>query len=439
MSSSRPDEAPSAQRGILVHPAGRRSFLLLVMLIALLALGLSAAGTDDLPPERVMCDECHDEFVPFQYTIDAPSEVPAGETFDMSITLINDEIHAVYYSSAMLTVTDQEGIVVETGEPAVVNIREQDSLGFRDSTSFQVPVNQGAQSATFSMTGSGGFLDNLDLAVHGPEGGSWSSTGSGLDETIVLGMEDLKDGGYGDYQVTVNHPQGVRSASFTLNIDIEYGSGSMIQYGPDDIQGGESHTFVFTLRGVTEGPTDVMVMLSGTAVHMHISGEHYEEDYTFEETVGIDVGDEFVYGPGNDGDEGGSGGGLLDAGQVMGFISAALLLVSIGTSGNLVRLKLPRRAQIHCWSSFLLVGTFLVHWIILYVGPYSPPAALGTGLVMLLCIVGLAVTGARPALLEGKVKGLPSRKVHLYLTYASVVVLAVHIVLNGSHLAFLRG
>ena len=385
-----------------------------------------------------MCDSCHDEFVPFQYTIDAPTEVPAGEPFDISITIFNEEMHAVYYPSAMLTVSDPEGMVVETGEPAVVNTQEQGSLGFRQSTTFGVTINPGAQSATFVLDGTGGFLDDLDLYVSGPGGGSWSSTGSGTDETISLDAGDLQEG-YGEYTVTVDHTQGVRSTSFTLNVEVEYGSGSMILYGPDDLQGGDSHTFVFTLRGVTEGPTDMMVTLSGTAVHHHTSGEFNEEDYTFEETVPIEVGDEFAYGPKDDGDDEGSGGGLLDAGQVMGVISATLLLVSIGTSGNLGRFKLPRRAKVHCWSSYLLVGTFTVHWVLLYAGPYSLPTALGTGLVLLLCIAGLAVTGTRPALLDGRVKDLSSRRIHLYLTYATVVVLAVHIVLNGSHLAFLRG
>ncbi len=384
-----------------------------------------------------MCDGCHDEFVPFQYTVDAPTEVPTEEPFDLSITIFNEEMHAVYYPSAMLTVSDPEGMVIETGEPAVVNTQWNGALGFRESATFQVTINPGAQSATFVLDGTGGFLDDLDLYVSGP-GGSWGEVGSSLDETISLDAGDLQEG-YGEYTVRVDHTQGVRSTSFTLNVEVEYGSGSMMLHGPDDLQGGDSHTFVFTLKGVTKGPTDVMLTLSGTAVHHHTSGEFNEEDYTFEETVPIEVGDEFAYGPKDDGDEGGSGGGLLDAGQVMGVISATLLLVSIGTSGNLGRLKLPRRAKVHCWSSYLLVVTFTVHWALLYAGPHSPPAALGTGLVLLLCIVGLVVTGARPALLDGKVKDLSSRKIHLYLTYATVLVLAVHIVLNGSHLAFLRG
>ncbi len=425
--------------GRFPSPTGRVPIFLFLASIVMIALSISVTGSDDLPPERVMCDECHDEFVPFQYSIDAPTEVPSGESFDLSITMFNEEMHAIYYPSVMLTVTDTEGMVIETGEPAAVSIQEQGSLGFRQSASFDVPINPGAERALFLLGGSGGFLDDLDLAVSGPDGGSWSSAGAGFDETIGLEVGDLQEGGYGNYRVTVDHPQGIRSASFTLNVAIEYGSGSMILYGPDNMQQDESHTFTFSLRGVLEGPNGVTVTISGTAVHGHLDGEHEETDFTREEEVPFEVGDEFVYGPRIEDDDSGSGGGYIRAGQVMAFLSATLLIVSVATSGNLARFKLPRMAKLHCWTSYLLVGTFTVHWILLYVGPYSPPAALETGLILLLCIVVLAVTGVFPALLEGKVKGLSNRKLHIYTTYATLVVLAVHIVLNGSHFAFLRG
>ena len=309
------------------------AILSLLMLLAAVTLMTTGVAVDP-PDDRVMCDECHDDFEPFQYTIEAPTEVPSGEPFDLSIMVFNEEMHAIYNPSAMLTVTDSEGMVVETGEPAVVNTQEQGSLGFRQTATFDVTIKPGAQAATFALDGSGGLLDDLDLFVSGPDGGSWSSTGSGTDETIGLDVGDLQEGGFGDYLVTVDHPQGIRSASFTLDIEVEYGSGSMILYGPDDLQQDDSYTFTFTLRGGTEGPSDVTVTVSGMAVHMHVSGEHEERDYSMEEVVPIEVGDEFVYGPRDDGDDAGSGEGLLDVGQALGVVAALLLVGSLGTSGQ---------------------------------------------------------------------------------------------------------
>ncbi|MCK5252684.1 MAG: hypothetical protein KAQ96_07030, partial [Thermoplasmata archaeon] len=361
-----------------------------------------------------------------------------GEPFDLSITVFNEEMHAVYSPSAMLTVTDGEGMVVETGEPAVVNIREQGTLGFRQTATFDVTIKPGAQSATFALDGSGGFLDDFNLFVSGPNGGSWSSTGGDIDETIGLDVGDLQEGGVGDYLVTVDHPQGIRSASFTLDVEVEYGSGSMILYGPDDLQQDDSYTFTFTLRGGMEGLSAVTVAVSGMAVHMHNSGEHYEEDYTMEEVVPIEVGDEFVYGGRDDGGDAGSGEALLSAGQALGFTSALLLVGSLATSGNLP--KLPRRGKIHCYLSYALTTVFFVHWLTLWAGPYgSIHGGIWTGSVMLVLILVLALGGVRPQMMDGKMLGWSNRLLHRNLTYVLVIVLAVHVMLNGSHFAFVRG
>ncbi len=346
------------------------SHLAIVSILILLAgvAMMTTGDTIDPPEDRVMCDECHDDFVPFQVNIDAPTGVPIGEPFDLSITVFNEEMHAVYNPSAMLTVADGDGIVVETGEPVVYNTRELGSLGFRQTAEFVVSIQPGAHSATFALGGSGGFLNDLDLLVSGPEGGSWSSTGGGTDETIGLDAADLLEGGFGDYLATVDHPQGVRPTSFTLDIGVEYGSGSMILYGPEDLQQDDSYTFTFNLRGGMEGPSAVTVVVSGQAVHMHTSGEHWERDYTMEEVVPIEVGDEFVYGGRDDGDDAGSGDGLLDVGQALGFTSALLLVGSLATSGNLP--KLPRRGKVHCYVSYALTTVFFLHWLTLWAGPY---------------------------------------------------------------------
>ncbi|MCJ2540479.1 MAG: hypothetical protein LN414_04330, partial [Candidatus Thermoplasmatota archaeon] len=141
--------------------------LLLMVILTMMAI-VSTGDPSDLPDDRVMCDECHDDFVPFQVAIDAPTGVPVGEPFDLSITVFNEEMHAVYYPSAMLTVADGDGMVVETGEPVVYNTRESGSLGFRQTAEFVVSIQPGAQSATFAVGGSGGFLNDLNLGVSGP-------------------------------------------------------------------------------------------------------------------------------------------------------------------------------------------------------------------------------------------------------------------------------
>jgi hypothetical protein len=436
MRTGRRDGKPPYETTFSIPVSAPMVALVALSLLAVLCLALvgwSSAG----PPETIQCTECHDEFVPFKYTIEAPTEVPVGEPFDLVVTVSNDEMHAVYSPTVMLSVVEPGGIVVETGEPAVAQFHEQGTLAFRGSLSFSIPVNPGAQTATFDLDGSGGLLDNLDIQVSGADGGSWAASGGGVDESITLNAADLAEGGYGTYQVTVSHPAGVRRVTFALRVEVGYGLDVTMLTGPD-LQQGDSHAFSFTLRGMVEGDNGVQVVVSGTAVHNHQSGEMDETDFSEDETVPIEVGDELVYGgQSGNGDGGGSLDDVLSGGRYLGVLAATLLGVSIVSSGHLR--WFPRRSKVHCWSSYAMVATFVVHWTMLWAGPYgSTLGGIGTGSVLLVCIVLLAITGARPALLDGRVMGLPSRRLHRNLTYGVVVVLVVHAVANGSDLAFIR-
>jgi hypothetical protein len=90
-------------------------------------------------------------------------------------------------------------------------------------------------------------------------------------------------------------------------------------------------------------------------------------------------------------------------------------------------------------SSYALGGTFVLHWALLWAGPYGSTAGgIYSGSLLLASIAVLVVTGARPSLLEGKVMGLSSRRLHRFATYAMVLVLVAHVLVNGSSLAFVR-
>ena len=409
--------------------------LALLVVIAALGLTLSDPGLAG-PTEVIQCTSCHEDLVPFAYTLEAPSEVPIGEPFDLVVTVSNDEMHAVYDPTVMLTIDDPDGLVVDSGEPGVAQYNEQGTLAFRTEVTFPVPVSPGAQRASFDLDGSGGRLDDLDLVISGPEGGGWSATGAGVDESITLDAADIQEGGYGTYQVTVSHPAGVRRVTFSLGIEVEYGDDSMMLTGPD-LQGGESHAFTFSLRGTVRGPNGVTVVVSGTAVHLHESGDLEETDFTEEGSVSMEVGDELVYGSPQDDGGGGSWDDLLAGGRYLGILAALLLGVSIVASGHLR--WFPRRQRVHCWSSYAMVATFVVHWTMLWAGPYgSTLGGIVTGSVLLVSIVLLTLTGARPVLLEGRLPGLTSRELHRYLTYLVIIVLVLHAVLNGSDLAFIR-
>jgi hypothetical protein len=385
-----------------------------------------------------MCDSCHDDFVPFQVSVDAPTEVPVDEPFTISVTIYNEEMHAVYYPSVLLSVDDPDGLIVGSGDVEPQMYDEQGTLGFRDSDLYTFDIYPGAVGATFQLDGSGGFLDDLDLIVTSSDGLEWTSSETGLDESIELSAGDIASGGYGQYSVTVNHPSGVRRASYDLHIEIVYGSGSMMLFGPDDLQQDDSHTWEIELQGTAKGPNGVLVVVAGTCVHNHNNGEFHEEDYSLDEAVTFKVGERLVYGTPTDEDDDGAGGDPLAGGRYLGFVAAGLLAASILTSGTIKRF--PRKGKVHCWISHAMAGTFLVHWTMLWIGPYgSTLGGIGTGSVLLVCIALLTLTGVRPDLLDKRVMGMPWRSLHRYVTYILVVVLVIHAVQNGTDLAFLRG
>lgn len=412
-------------------PAVALLALAVAALLLVIAPAVQASGVD-----RVTCTGCHEDFVPFTYSHDVPQEVPTDEPFTIAVTVTNGGQHRVSDLRSQLTIQDPQGMTLSGGEPSQVTVSEQGSLGMRGQASHDVPVLAGAEGATFTARSSGGGpLTLMQLVVTGPGGGRWESASFVSSATISLDLEELHEGGFGDYRATISRVRGALPASYALEAEVAYGASSTIAEGPE-LATGESHTFTFELRGVAKGANGVTFAITGTCQHAHMEAGHDEEAFTESEEVPITVGDRFVQG-GSDGDGGGGGDGLLAAGQALGFISAGLLATSIATSGRLPRL--PRRARVHCWTSNGLLGTLLLHWTLLWAGPYGAIwGGIGTGAVLLALVAVLTVTAVRPQLLEGRLLGLPSRRLHLLATLALVALLGVHALLNGTHFEWVR-
>ena len=411
---------------------------ILSLLILLAAMSLMTTGDPSAPPDdRVMCDSCHDDFEPFSYSVDAPSEVPLGEPFDVSVTVRNDGDHDVQGTSVRIGLEDDQGLILEGGEPWTYEQDASGSVGWQQSTDHSMDVGYNALEAHFRLDMTVGVLDYVSLTVIGADGGQWTTGNRGSStQQISLDADDLMEGGMGLYTVVVNHEQGVRNVPYDLSIEVEYGPSIGIQEGPD-LAPGEAHTFSIDLVGMTKGEGQAQLTIYGTAFYQHNDGEHDDRTFNQETAVDITVGDEFVGGGGSD-NGGGGGASLLAAGQALGFTSALLLIGSLATSGHLP--KLPKRGKVHCYLSYGLTGVFFVHWLTLWAGPYGTTlGGIGTGSVMLVLILVLAASGVRPKLFEGKVLGWSNRLLHRNLTYALVLVLVVHVLLNGSHFAFVRG
>jgi hypothetical protein len=412
----------------------RLAIVTTLLIIAVLAV-LSTGDVPDAPGDRVMCDGCHDGFAPFSYNVDSPTEVPQGEVFTIRVTMTNEGDHTVLDPELMVDLEPEGGMILEGGAPWTDEDMVSGSVGFRGTADHPLEVGYSAVEARFTLGISSGLLDYTSLSVIGAEGGHWATGGSANTLSIILDDEDLLEGGQGLYTVVVNHERGPRNLPYDLSMEVDYGPSLGIIEGPD-LRSGESHTFAVGLVGTVKGPGRVPIVVTGIAYYEHGEGQHDEERFSFDRTLEIDVGDELVGGGGGDGG-GGWSASLLTAGQVLGFLSAALLAGSVATSGHLPRL--PRRANIHCLVSKALAGVFIVHWVVLWAGPYGGTlGGIGTGSLMLVLILLLALGGAWPELLEGRVMGWSNRVLHRNMTYALVLVLIVHVLMNGSHFAFVQ-
>jgi hypothetical protein len=411
------------------------AILSIMVLMAVMAL-LSTGDSADVPDDRVLCDDCHDDFEPFVVDLDIPTEVPEDEEFDLSLTVNNEGDHTVQSLVVEILSNTPENIIVAEGQNTIVEFPIDGTLGFRQQTGWDVLVAEVHREIRFDLSGSGGIRDTLLLEVIAPDGTTWSSGGSGMTGSITLAEEDFENHGYGNYEVFVTHNQGVRSVPYDLLITMEYGPDYAYEVG-SDLSRDDSQTFTFRMLGFSKGSGEILISVRAVAYHEHTGqGDDYQS-FTWDDTVVIEVGDEFVDAAGDDGSSGRRA-SLLAAGQALGFISALLLAGSLVTSGNLPRL--PKRGKVHCYLSYGLTGIFLIHWLTLWAGPYGSTAGgIGTGSVMMALILVLALTGVRPKLLEGKVMGWSNRLLHRNLTYSLVGVLVVHMLLNGSHFAVLRG
>ncbi len=414
--------------------------LALMLAVASLTVLVLAAPQDsgETPEDRVLCDECHDDFQPFAFSVNAPVEVPVGEPFPLRLTMRNQGDHQLTGTFVLVGMDLDQNLVLEDGEPWTEERDESGSVGFRQADEVYHEVGYGAVGARFRLDTSVGLLDYVSLTVMGPDGGHWATGGRGQgSQQISLDADDMAEGGMGQYTVVINHEQGLRPVQYDLSIEIEYGPTLGYQEGPD-LAPGESHTFTFDMVGRARGPGAASLAVEATCYYDHGGTDHDERLFHEESLVAIEVGDEFVRGGGSDGGGGGGSSSILPAGQALGFLSAILLAASLVTSGLLPRL--PRRTGPHCLLSKALALVFIVHWLTLWAGPYGGTlGGIGTGSVMLVLIMVLALGGVRPKLLEGRVMGWSNRVIHRNLTYALVLVLVVHVVLNGSHFAVLRG
>ncbi|MDP6155218.1 MAG: ferric reductase-like transmembrane domain-containing protein [Candidatus Thermoplasmatota archaeon] len=397
------------------------------------------------------CGSCHSGFIPFSTIPDVPVEVPENNDFEYRLRVENNWKHEVKELSAIINIETSPYLEFSeepSGEvPPGYYITYDGTVSWGTIVGYSFPVDFGAERVYLSLDGDQGILglNNIDLTLDGAESGQWSSKGSGADEEISLGENDIEDGGFGEYSVTVEHVRGRREISFTLSIEVEYSYRPMndVQEG-EELGGGDSHTFAWTLQSLSQGPNTIEISVSGIAYHEHSDSSVYEWEYIEDISSDIEVGTELIYSSPSDELSGTII--LWIMGRVTGFITVILLTLSIAWGGIFKPLKKKlnkvfgpkRRNRMHCWFSYFLPISVTLHVAVLYIGIYGttgkglPTGGVSIGLMLILVFMGIFKHNV-----EKKVSTRTWLRLHFWITILAILSIILHFVLNGSSFSFL--
>ncbi|MEE9151884.1 MAG: hypothetical protein V3U20_08655 [Thermoplasmata archaeon] len=426
------------------------TLILTTVIIIIVVLAPPASFSYPLSSNNQVCEECHSDFEAFSITIDAPSEVPEDYDFEFRVIVRNHEEHEVRDLEAVIDLSEAPNLEPALrGEPYHEEIAG--SVSFGGSEGFSFPVLEAASSAAIILDGDEGLLgrNDIDLFVESPSGEVWDSTSPGADENVNLNANNLRRGGVGDYFARVDYFVGGLSISFTLTIDVEYSTDQIFLQG-SDLGPGEEYTFVLPLKSKAQGDNTINVIVTGTAYHEHEENDDPlitdSDEYTYEESSNLRVGNRFVYEPPEGEFEFSVNILLLE--RITGLLSALLLVLSIGLCGYYRPLcsrieKITggkaKRCKWHCRVSLVLLLISFIHGLML---PFSPYASTLRGLVLgtsaFMILGALGYIGWQQNSFKKRWGYEKWCRVHMLLTVAVVVIVVAHALLDGSDFSWLR-
>jgi len=359
------------------------------------------------------CGGCHDGFEPFALT-------PTSDNGLISIEVSNKGEHKVLDLEAKM-------MNVEGGNVEPFHDSFSGTLGFSGTSTHGFPVESGAISATVILDADQGIigLNNVDLYLSSSEGDTWSSTGSGGHEEISLGPKDLES--TGKYMIEVRVIQGVR-VSYTVTVDVIYGSSEVNQKGEDLDPGG---SFNFQWENILqEGIIEADV--SGDAFHDHSgSDDHDRERYSVEVSFSEDD-IQIRTGLTEDGSS------TLGIGRAMGILSLVIFSSTIFVGFGIKRWTLKEGtldlSKVHCYLTLGLLIFAILHGSILLTGFYKGTyTGLALGATAILIILILFYTGKFEKMFTKSYGKRSWKNIHRFLTVAVLLIVLFHAFSVGYH------
>jgi len=480
----------------------RRRIAAIALLVALPALGLlgpllamaqEPEFVDEVDLDSANCFGHHAaETPPFRTTVllrPLPlAEVPAGQEFDLPVEVQvawKQEMRAVKIG-LNLSQAPNLGFVGEK-DPFTQDV--EGDVPVQGSVDFQFPVEENATEMVVSLAGDEGATggNDLDLFVLTPAGVQANNRTATEDDSLTNGVQQHKqiaheevrvlqttllDGGVGQWTAKVTFPQNYTgffpggptpppvpglTDHFTLHLNVFYNSSrveeSYVSVG-HPMAAGEVANVTFRLLAKSAGPVTLGVLSLGWAHYTHTDAQAVDDgNFSKSTLMRFVVGDKYVVSA--------SSAGAVNIGFdplsrllrqygfLLGWLGFFLIPPSLllgGTFGavsvralNKFSGSARQRVLWHNALSYVLLGVGLTHMsVFLLEVTYNWTVGVVWGTLTLASIIGLGITGALQNRIAKSWGYGTWRFTHFLLGMLVILGIALHVVVDGVDLQFLR-
>ena len=368
------------------------------------------------------CEECHDDFVPFEVVARSPKTIVAGEEVFLECHVYNDGQHEVL------------DVVAELTGPGIGSDTMVEEFPFSGSVSrtsgmfHAFEVKEGAKGLSITMTEDAGPLGQGDarLVLATPSGDHQTANSGGSTEEIVLDTEQMAAAGTGQFEMAVDQVGGLRPVPYTIEVQVEYWNAETVRR-LGDIGPGEEASESWNVTPTEDGVKGYKVVVTGIATHSHKDGDKAQA-YTVEQAFSagaVRKGEAtFEIKPYRNG---------------LGYVLIGIMVASLITGFPKTRLLIPGLKagsvlRFHCALSWSMVMVIAIHAYLasLTHPPWSPAVLTGETITTVFVALSLVPTmdwlkgGSRLKAISmiGRKNWMLVNRIALLVT---LVVLGVHI------------
>jgi hypothetical protein len=444
------------------------------------------------------CWDCHkaDSPVPLRAFVNVvPTtsfHVPEGQEVQYSVEIQNAWLSEIRYLAATLDLTNAPSLTFGGGPADIVGQTVDGVIPIDPTTitepqtdSVEIPVEAGAVSMSISLApqATGATGPDLDMVVYAPLSGPDApfreapDTGPGATETLEFTLEEIAEGGLGNWTVEAMYSavknDATPPASPPPGTEIPYVVTYSITFDTAGLRkieivrevtmvpkGGELLNWGVAVRGVpVEGET-VNLTLNHTAYYKHPPGKSDDDwGYTASRPLVLDVraneteggvdlivpaGSNTVFSP-----PGNIPVSIDRISEAVGYLAGFLLISSVWSGGmfgkasrrqmNTLFGSAKRRVAFHNFLSYGIMLAAAAHTVIFIIETqYHWTLGLIWGGLAILAMVGLGLTGALQVAMIRKWSYGFWRWSHYGLAVATIVFTIVHILLDGANFGSLQ-